>query len=315
MKLAVQMDPIRDVKVDHDTSFAFMLEAQSRGHDVFYFSPRSVRFDAGVVRADVHKVRVQAVQGEHVTFLDGASSSLHDYDAVLIRQDPPFDLAYYANTLLLDPIEDDVVVLNSPRGVRNVSEKLSALRWKQHIAPTFVGSDLEQIRAFCRQFPQVVLKPLFWMGGQGVIRTSVDAPDFDERTRELLGDAGADPIIAQQFLEGVFEGDKRVMVLDGEVVGVVGRMPQGGDFRANLHVGGKAVAADLSPAERAICEEVGRDLIADGVLFAGLDLIGGYLNEVNVTSPTLVQELRRLGGPDVAKLFIDAVERRVAARA
>jgi len=312
LRIAVQMDPIDTMIVTRDTSLAFMLEAQARGHEIWWMTPHNVYFDAGRLMAAAHRVRVAKVQGAHYETLASEAVDLAGFDVVLIRQDPPFDMGYVANTYLLELLPKRVQVLNDPRGVRDIPEKLSTLHFADLIAPTFVGRNVAALTAFAQRFEAVVLKPSFFAGGEGVMKTSAAAPDFDDAVAGMLAAVGKEPLIAQEFLPGVKHGDKRVFMLDGAAIGAVRRLPKAGDFRANLHVGGEAAQGALDDRDREICARVAPLLAERGIVFAGLDVIDGRLTEINVTSPTLVQQLSEFGGPDIPALFWDAVERRAS---
>ncbi|MET0181868.1 MAG: glutathione synthase, partial [Caulobacterales bacterium] len=228
------------------------------------------------------------------------------FDAILIRQDPPFDMGYVSNTYLLE--RADTLVINNPRGVRNIPEKLSTLAFPDLIPNTWVGRDVAALEDFAKNYDQIVLKPAFMAGGEGVVKLSVSAPGFRAEAQHFIDNIGKEPAVVQEFLPRVMEGDKRVFVLGGEPIGVVRRVPTGGDFRANLHVGGQAQATELDARDREIAARVAPLLAQEGVLFAGLDVIDGRLTEINVTSPTLVRELKRFGGADLPALFWDRVE-------
>lgn len=308
MKITVQMDPIDTVIVGRDTSFAFMLAAQARGHEIWWHHPADVWAEGGTVMAWAHRVEVFDREDGHYRTLASEARPLADFAVVLIRQDPPFDMAYVANTYLLEMIPAPTLVLNHPRGVRDVTEKLAILNFPDLIPHTFVGRNLAAIRAFAQRFEQVVLKPSFFAGGEGVSKTRFDAPDFETAVAAMLASVGNEPIIAQEYLPAIKQGDKRVFMLDGAPIGAVRRVPKAGEFRANLHVGGQAVAGELDAADRAICARVAPYLKEKGVLFAGLDVIDGRLTEINVTSPTLIRQLVNFGGPDIAPMFWDKVE-------
>lgn len=313
LRIAVQMDPIDTMVVNRDTSLAFMLEAQARGHEIWWMTPHNVFVDTGQVLAAAHRVQVAKVEGAHYETLASEVVDLAGFDVVLIRQDPPFDMGYVANTYLLELLPPRVQVINAPRGVRDIPEKLSTLHFQDLVAATFVGRNVEALRAFARRFEQVVLKPSFFAGGEGVMKTSAGAPDFEDAVGSMLADIGKEPLIAQEFIPGVKDGDKRVFMLDGQAIGAVRRLPKPGDFRANLHVGGQAASGALDDRDREICARVAPLLAERGVLFAGLDVIDGRLTEINVTSPTLVQQLSEFGGPDIPAAFWDIVERRARA--
>jgi len=314
MRIGVQMDPIERIAIAGDTSFAFMLEAQRRGHEVWWFPPEDLFFEEGALRALARQVKLADAPGGHFLELSRETLDIGHFDAVLIRQDPPFDIAYVANTYLLDLAAEETLVLNRPAGIRNIPEKLATLGFADLIAATFVGRNLAAIEAFARRFPEVVLKPSFLNGGEGVIKLKPDAPDFRARVEAMLAQVDKEPLVVQEFLPAVAEGDKRIMLLDGEIVGALRRVPKAGEFRANIHVGGRAEPTDLTPRERAVAERVAPLLRQEGVMFARLDLIAERLTEINVTSPTLVRELQRLTGIDVATLFWEKVEAMVAAR-
>jgi glutathione synthase len=312
LRIAVQMDPIEAMVVARDTSLALMIEAQQRGHEVWWFTPNDLFYDAGAVRARAERVSVQLDPAHHYDTLEQAVRDADDFDVILIRQDPPFDMGYVSNTYLLELTR--ALVLNPPRGVRDISEKTAILRFPELTPKTWMGRDLDALDAFARRFDQVVLKVLFLMGGDGVIKLRASDEDFRARAGKFIDAAGREPIMAQEFLPAIAGGDKRVFVLDGEGFGAIRRMPQGGDFRANLHAGGIAEVAELSAADRAVVEAVAPLLREHAILFAGLDVIDGRLIEINVTSPTLVQELKRFSGLDLPKAFWERVERLAGAK-
>ncbi len=315
LRIAVQMDPIDTLLVERDTSLAMMIEAQARGHEVHWFHPTDLWWDTGVLRAHAHHVNVSADPANYYTTLSSAVRPVSDFDVVLIRQDPPFDMGYVSNTYLLEFAGPRTLVINDPRGVRDIPEKLSTLRFPHLVAATFIGRNMEAILAFARRFHQVVLKPSFFAGGEGVSRGRATDTDFATKIAAMLAEVGNEPIIVQEFIPAVKDGDKRVFVLDGQPLGVVRRMPKAGEFRANLHVGGVAEEGALDARDREIVAAVSPLLAEKGIVFAGLDVIDGRLTEINVTSPTLVRELMRFSGIDVPALFWDVVEKRAAGRA
>ncbi len=307
LRIAVQMDPIETMIVNHDTSLALMVEAQARGHEVWWFSPNDLFYETGAVKSRARHVSVSLAEGAHYTTLEDTARAVDDFDVVLVRQDPPFDMAYVTNTYLLELVKK-ARVINPPRGIRNISEKMSILQFPELTPKTWVGRDLDALEAFAKRFDQVVLKVLYLMGGDGVVKLESGAPDFRKRAAAFISESGREPILAQEFLPAVERGDKRVFVLNGEPFAALKRMPKQGDFRANLHVGGYAVAGDLDDDDRAITAAVAPLLKREGIVFAGLDVIAGRLIEINVTSPTLAQELKRLSGLDLPKAFWDRVE-------
>lgn len=306
MRIAVQMDPIETMIVNHDTSLALMVEAQARGHEVWWWAPNDLFYDSGVIKAHARRVSVSFDEAGHYQTLEDTVRAVDDFDVVLVRQDPPFDMGYVSNTYLLELTK--ALVINPPLGIRNISEKMSILQFPELTPTTWVGRDIDALEAFARRFDQVVLKVLFLMGGDGVIKLSVSDADFRAKAAAFVAAAGREPILAQEFMPAVVGGDKRVFVVGGQPFAALKRMPKEGDFRANLHVGGKAVAGELDDADRAIVKAVAPLLEREGIVFAGLDVIAGKLIEINVTSPTLAQELKRLSGLDLPKAFWEKVE-------
>ncbi len=312
MRIAVQMDPIEKMIVNHDTSLMLMVEAQARGHEVWWFTPDELFYDLGVVKARAKRVSVSLDEGNHYKTHEEKVLAADDFDVILVRQDPPFDMAYIANTYLLELTK--ALVINPPRGIRNISEKTAILEFPELTPKTWVGRDLDALETFARQFDRVVLKILFMMGGSGVIKLSASDPDFRSKAAVFMEEAQREPVLVQEFLPAVSGGDKRVFVLNGEPFAALRRLPKEGDFRANLAVGGKAVAGELDAADRAITAAVAPLLKREGIVFAGLDVIDGKLIEINVTSPTLAQELKRFSGLDLPKAFWERVEGLAAAR-
>ena len=306
LRIAVQMDPIQTMVVERDTSLALMIEAQNRGHDVWWFTPNEVFYDAGVVKARTRTAQVSLNPHKHYENGKDTVRPLDDFDVILVRQDPPFDMGYVSNTYLLE--QTKALVLNPPPGIRNISEKMSILQFPELTPTTWVGRDLDALVAFAQRYEQVVLKVLYLMGGEGVIKLRSGDADFRARAGKFIAAAGREPILAQEFLPAVSGGDKRVFILAGEAFGAVRRMPQGGDFRANLHAGGVAEGAELDESDRAIVKGIAPLLKRERILFAGIDVIAGKLIEINVTSPTLVQELKRFSGLDLPEAFWDRVE-------
>ncbi|MBL8531875.1 MAG: glutathione synthase [Hyphomonadaceae bacterium] len=306
LRIAVQMDPIETMVVERDTSLALMIEAQARGHEVWWFTPNEVFFDCGVVKARARTAEVSLNTQGHYRNGPDQVRALDDFDVILVRQDPPFDMGYVSNTYLLELTK--ALVLNPPLGIRNISEKMSILHFPELTPQTWVGRDVEALEQFARRFDQVVLKVLYLMGGDGVIKLRAGDADFRARAGKFIEAAGREPILAQEFLPAVSGGDKRVFILDGEAFGAIRRMPTGGDFRANLHAGGVAEPAELETSDKEIVAAVAPLLQREGILFAGIDVIAGKLIEINVTSPTLVQELKRFSGLDLPEAFWDRVE-------
>jgi glutathione synthase len=312
LAVAIQMDPIETINVDADSTFVLALEAQARGHRLYHYLPRHLSLLDGRVVAKGRKLKVRR-QGQPPAEL-GAFETLDliKMDVILMRQDPPFDMAYITATHVLEHVSGKVLVVNDPAGVRNAPEKLFATHFAGLMPPTLVSSDREAIVAFRKRHRDIILKPLFGNGGSGVFRVKPD----DENFNALLESFAAfyrEPIVVQRYLPEVRKGDKRIILIEGEPVGAVMRVPAKGEARANLHVGGKAVKAKLTRREREICAAIGPTLREQGLVFVGIDVIGDYLTEINVTSPTGIQEINRLNGTALEKQVWDAIEARLSA--
>ncbi len=307
LKVALQMDPIAAVNIDADSTFRIALEAQARGHLLFHYTPDRLVFREGRVLARGWPVELRRVRGEHVTFGPEAEVDLADFDVVWLRQDPPFDMAYITTTHLLDFVHPRTLVVNDPFWVRNCPEKLLVLQFQDLTPPTLVSRDLAAIRAFKAAHGDVILKPLYGNGGAGVFR--LDANDRNlSSLYELFTGFSREPLIVQKYLPDVAKGDKRVILVDGEVVGAINRVPQPGETRSNLHVGGRAEPVALTDRDREICAVIGPTLREKGQVFVGIDVIGDWLTEINVTSPTGIQELERFDGINAAAAIWEAIE-------
>lgn len=309
LKIAVQMDPIQNINIKGDSTFAMMLEAQARGHSLFYYQTKSLALDAGHLYATGHDITVRDEPGNH--FVLGAEQrvDLGGYDVVLMRQDPPFDMGYITATHLLEAIHPKTLVVNDPAEVRNAPEKLFVLRYGQFMPETLITRDAGEIADFRRDHGDIILKPLYGNGGAGVFRLSGEDQNFSSLL-ELFTQAFREPFIAQRYLPDVRKGDKRIILVDGKAAGAINRVPAANESRSNLHVGGRPEPATLTKREQEICEAMGPDLKKRGLVFVGIDVIGGYLTEINVTSPTGIREVKRFGGADIASLIIDAIEAR-----
>ena len=313
LTVAIQMDPIEHVKIDADSTFALALEAQARGHALLYYNPRQLFFRDGVVAATVRPLKVRAVAGDHFTLGEPSVVDLSRADVVLLRQDPPFDLAYITTTHLLEKLQLKTLVSNDPAEVRNAPEKLLVTAFKHLTPPTLIASDPALIRAFRAEHKDIILKPLYGNGGAGVFRLKPDDENLGALL-EMFATFYREPIMVQRYLPEVRQGDKRIILIDGEFAGMINRIPAEGEARSNMHVGGKPVPAKSSARDMEICAAIGPELKKRDLIFAGIDVIGDYLTEINVTSPTGIQEVKHFGGPDGAKLIWDAIERRLKAR-
>ena len=309
LSVAIQMDPIEKIDINGDSTFALALEAQKRGHSLFYYGPRELSWQGGVVSAVTRPLSVRNVKGDHFALGVPSAQDLSAMDVVLMRQDPPFDMAYISATHLLERIHPKTLVVNDPAEVRNAPEKLFVTSFAEFIPPTLISSDAREIRAFRAEHKDIILKPLYGNGGAGVFRVR----EGDENLGALLEMFTAfyrEPVIAQRYLPEVRQGDKRIILVDGEYAGAINRVPAEGEARSNMHVGGRPHATELTPRERRICDAIGPELKKRGFIFTGIDVIGDYMTEINVTSPTGIQEVRRFGGADIAALIWDAIERK-----
>ena len=314
LAVAIQMDPIDTINIDADSTFALALEAQARGHALFHYLPRALTLRDGRLYARGRPLEVFRQHGNHHRFGAFEEIDLAGVDIVLMRQDPPFDMAYITATHLLELLpEEGPLVVNNPASVRNAPEKLFVLRFRELMPPTLLSLDADEIRAFWREHGDIVLKPLFGNGGAGVFHLR-PGDDNLSSLLEMYASVYREPVMVQRYLPEVRQGDKRIILVEGEPVGAVNRVPPEGEARANLHVGGRAQKTSLTSREREICAAIGPALRAQGLVFVGIDVIGDYMTEINVTSPTGIQEIARLDGVDLAVDIWDAIEARVAAR-
>ncbi len=311
MKIAFQMDPIEAVDINADSSFRLAEEAQARGHDLFYYQPDHLAYQEGRITARGHDLTVQRVEGNHAQLGPEREVDLADFDVVWLRQDPPFDMHYITSTHLLDRLKGKALVVNDPFWVRNYPEKLLVLDFPHLTPPTTIARDLVTIRAFKAKHGDIILKPLYGNGGAGVFR--LDAGDRNlSSLHELFTGFSREPLIVQKFLPDVSKGDKRVILVDGEPIGAINRVPAAGETRSNMHVGGRPEKIGLTPRDLEICAAIGPTLKEKGQIFVGIDVIGDYLTEINVTSPTGLQELERFDGINPAALIWEAIEAKVA---
>jgi len=310
LSVAVQMDPIDTINPLGDSSFALMLEAQARGHTLSYYTPSSLAQRGNTITARVHRVTVDDKEkGLHFTLDDWHKTDLANFDVVLLRQDPPFDMNYITTTHMLERVHPKTLVVNHPAEVRNAPEKILVMQFPELMPETLITRDEQEIRAFRAEFGDIVLKPLFGNGGAGVFRITPN----DENLGSLLEMFEAnfrEPFMVQRYLPDVRQGDKRIILVDGEPVAGLNRVPQEGEARSNMHAGGRPELSDLTAREREICEIIAPELKKRDLIFVGIDVIGGYLTEINVTSPTGIREVKRFGGPDIAPLVWDAIEKR-----
>ncbi|MGO4914033.1 glutathione synthase [Pseudogemmobacter sp. W21_MBD1_M6] len=307
LKVAFQMDPIGPINIDADSTFRIAEEAQQRGHTLFYYTPDKLAFQNGRITARGWPLEVRRVKGDHFTLGTEQEVDLGDWDVVWLRQDPPFDMGYITTTHLLDMIHPKTLVVNDPFWVRNYPEKLLVLQFPDLIPPTTIARDLQTIRNFKAEHGDIILKPLYGNGGAGVFR--LDPSDRNLASlHEMFTGLSQEPLIVQKFLPDVSNGDKRVILVNGEPVGAINRVPATGETRSNMHVGGRPEKVGLTARDLEICEAIGPTLREKGQIFVGIDVIGDYLTEINVTSPTGIQELERFDGVNIAEKIWHVIE-------
>ncbi len=307
LSIAVQMDPIHAIDIRGDSTFALMLEAQSRGHTLMVYVPNDLTYRDGRVSARCFSAEIRDVEGDHVTLGDEQIVDLSHVQVVLMRQDPPFDMGYITATHLLEHIHPKTLVVNDPKEVRNAPEKLFVTRFEGVLPPTLISRDRYEIEGFRDEFKDIIVKPLFGNGGAGVFHIKPGDENLNSLL-EMFEGTYPEPFIVQKYLPEVRDGDKRIILVDGKPVGAINRIPAEGEARSNMHVGGQAVKSDLTPREEEICAIIGPELSARGLIFVGIDVIGDYLTEINVTSPTGIREMERFDGTNVAALIWDAIE-------
>jgi glutathione synthase len=307
LKVAVQMDPIARINIRGDSTFAMLLEAQTRGHAMSYYTPDRMAQRGRDIFATVQPLTVRDQEGDHFTLGDAARVNLASFDVILLRQDPPFDLAYITTTHMLERIHPNTLVVNDPAHVRNAPEKVMVMEFIDLMPPTLISRDLDEIKAFRAEHGDVVMKPLYGHGGGAVFRLTREDLNFGS-LYDMFAVTFREPWVIQKFIPEVKLGDKRILLVDGEFAGAVNRVPAADDLRSNMVRGGAAQATDLSAREREICARVGPELRKRGLLFVGIDVINGSLTEINVTSPTGIRAVQRLGGPNVAAKMWDCIE-------
>ena len=307
LNVAVQMDPIARINIRGDSTFALMLEAQKRGHGLFYFTPDQLSLRGEELVAPVQAVTVRDEAGNHFTLSEPKREPLNGFDVILLRQEPPFDIAYITSTHLLERIHPKTLVVNDPASVRNAPEKMFVLNFPQLMPPTLISRDLDEINSFRAEHGAVVMKPLHGHGGAAVFRVMPQDMNFGSLF-DMFSVTFREPWVIQRFLHEVKHGDKRIILVDGEFAGAVNRVPAADDLRSNMVRGGAAKETELSAREREICERLGPTLRQRGLLLVGIDVIDGNLTEINVTSPTGIRAIARLGGPDIAAKVWDSIE-------
>ncbi|MCB1421363.1 MAG: glutathione synthase [Nitratireductor sp.] len=309
LKVGVQMDHISTISIAGDSTFALCLEAKARGHELFHFTPDRLQLRGNTLMAEIEALDVRDVDGDYYTLGPAQLTDLSTLDVVLLRQDPPFDMSYITNTHLLERIHPKTLVVNDPRAVRNAPEKILVMEFADLMPETLITRDFKAIRRFRDEFGDIIVKPLYGNGGAGVFKIG-EADQNLSALLEMFEGLSREPLIAQRYLPAVREGDKRIILVDGEVAGAINRVPAHDDARSNMHVGGKAEHADLTKREYEICEAIGPKLKELGFILTGIDVIGGFITEINVTSPTGIREIKRFSGTDIAVTVWDAIEKR-----
>lgn len=307
MKIAIQMDHISTIHIHGDTTFALALEAQKRGHELFHYTPDQLSMRDGEVIAHVQPLSVYDKTGSHYNLGDVERIRLATMDVVLLRQDPPFDMNYITTTHLLERIQPDTLVVNDPKWVRNSPEKIFVTEFSDLMPQTLITRDIKEVNAFRAEFGDIIIKPLYGNGGAGVFHLKKDDRNLTSLL-EMFNLVYPEPFVVQRYIEDVRAGDKRIILIDGEAVGAINRVPSETDTRSNMHVGGRAEKTELTKRDREICERIAPSLKERGFILVGIDVIGDYMTEINVTSPTGVRELKRFGGIDATNLFWDKVE-------
>jgi glutathione synthase len=311
LKTGVQMDPIERINIQGDSTFAILLEAQNRQHSIFYYTPDKLFMRNGRVFAEGYELRVNDVHGAHYDLGPPQMLALEELDAIHLRQDPPFDMAYVTTTHILDHIHPKTLVVNDPASVRNAPEKLFVTEFPELMPPTLITRSFDRLKEFRAEFGDVIVKPLYGNGGAAVFRLRPDDTNAGSLV-ELFQSVFREPFVVQRYLPEVRQGDKRIILVDGKPAGAINRVPAAGETRSNMHVGGRPEATQLTAREREICDAIGPELRRRGLIFVGIDVIGDYLTEINVTSPTGIREVKSFGGPDIAALIWDAVEEKVS---
>jgi glutathione synthase len=310
LKVAIQMDPLEPINIDADSSFALGLEAQARGHALWHYHPRALALEAGRLTARAHPLSLRRETGNHFTFGAAELLDVGTMDVVLMRQDPPFDMGYITATHLLEHIHPKTLVVNDPGQVRNAPEKLFVTKFPDLMPPTLITADAAAMRDFRARHGDIIVKPLFGNGGSGVFRIKPDDENFNALL-ETFALLYREPLVVQKYLPAVRQGDKRIVLVDGVAMGAINRVPAAGEARSNMHVGGRPEPSRLTDREREICAAIGPELARRGLLFVGIDVIGGYLTEINVTSPTGIQEIARFDGTRLDQAIWDAIEAKV----
>jgi len=308
MKIISQMDEISSININTDSTFAILLEAQNRNHEIYYYHPRDLYLESGKVSAYVHKIKLQNKIGDHFKILESKNFDLSKADIILFRQDPPFDIHYISSTYILEKIKDQVLIINNPTEIRNCPEKIFVTDFAKFTPPTIITSNLQQFINFKEKFGDVIIKPLYGGGGEGILHLKPEDKNLPVIFDMMINLYKA-PFIAQKYLPEVKNGDKRILLLNGDQIGAVSRIAKEGETRSNFHAGGSAAKTTLTSREKEICKTIGPELKKRGLIFVGIDVIGDYLIEINVTSPTGIHEINRMNKSKIEKLILDYISK------
>ncbi len=310
LKIGVQMDHISTINIDGDSTFALSIEAQNRGFELFHYTPDRLSMRDGKIFASIESMKLKDKKGDHFALEKPVKTDLSELDVILLRQDPPFDMSYITTTHMLERIHPDTLVVNDPKSVRDAPEKILVMDFPGLMPDTLITRDVDEIRKFRAEFGDIIIKPLYGNGGAGVFRITKEDQNLSSLL-EMFEASFREPFIAQRYLSDVRTGDKRIILVDGKPAGAINRVPAADDARSNMHAGGRAEHAELTKREHEICEQLAPAMREHGFIFVGIDVIGDYITEINVTSPTGIKEIQKFAGTDIASLVWDAIETRL----
>ena len=308
MKIIVQMDPIEKLNLEGDSTFALLYEAQTRGYEIDFYTPNMLTLEDGILLAEAYQISLKNNPSEIIKSNGAKSVQLDKYDVVLMRQDPPFDMNYITATHLLETVQERVLVLNNPFYVRNCPEKIFVNKYKKFMPPTMITRNTSEINRFRDRYDEIIIKPLYGNGGASVFYSNKSDRNFSSIIENFMNISN-EPFIIQKFIPNVSHGDKRIILINGQIAGAINRLPQNGEIRSNMHVGGQAVKTEITPIEREICDVLSKDLINFGLFFVGIDVIDNFITEINVTSPTGIREIHKLTGQNIAENFWNEAEK------
>jgi glutathione synthase len=308
MKIIVQMDPIEKLNLEGDSTFALLYEAQTRGYEIDFYTPNMLTLEDGILLAEAYQISLKNNPSEIIKSNGAKSVQLDKYDVVLMRQDPPFDMNYITATHLLETVQERVLVLNNPFYVRNCPEKIFVNKYKKFMPPTMITRNTSEINRFRDRYDEIIIKPLYGNGGASVFYSNKSDRNFSSIIENFMNISN-EPFIIQKFIPNVSHGDKRIILINGQIAGAINRLPQNGEIRSNMHVGGQAVKTEITPNEREICNVLSKDLINFGLFFVGIDVIDNFITEINVTSPTGIREIHKLTGQNIAENFWNEAEK------